>query len=323
MSNVVSPRGPLPPRIYWRRRLVLLAVVVGLVLLVGRLFGGGDDGADTQTVADRGSATPADPRPAPGSGQAAPRTAPGAAGADTARKPATTRGSQGRVSRAEPSSVSLSGPTGPLAQPEGTCEASEVAVVPDVEDTDASAPVPVRLGLSALGDKACTFAFGPETVALRITSGDDLIWESLKCSEALDEQSVVVRPGWLTYVTVTWSGRRGEGCATGGDFADPGYYWAEAASLGGEPDRSQFELETPPPPEPEPKKSEQDGEAADEQATDEPRTGETPSDRQSPTAEETPTDEPSTTDRQAQTDRQDQQEDQGTGRRDRWPAGNG
>src|SRR5262245_10729197 len=40
MSNVVSPRGPLPPRVYWRRRLVTLAVLVGIVVLVGRMFGG-------------------------------------------------------------------------------------------------------------------------------------------------------------------------------------------------------------------------------------------------------------------------------------------
>jgi hypothetical protein len=125
--------------------------------------------------------------------------------------------------------------------------------------------VPLRVGLSANGDQACTFEFGPDTVALRVTSGDDLIWETLNCQSALEEQSVVLRPAWLTYVEVDWTGRRaGEGCGDTGGFAQPGYYWAEAAALGGEPQRSQFELDTPPKPEPTENPSEKptDGESA-------------------------------------------------------------
>ncbi len=242
MSNVVSPRGPLPPRIYWRRRLLLLAVVVGVVVLAGQLLDGGDD---TEPVAER-----REPAAAP-----ATTTRPAAPGGGAARETSRRQGRQpARRVRTDAPEASLSGPTGPLAQPVGPCPAAAVSVVPDVEDTPASAPVPLRLGLSTAGAQACTFEFGPDSVALRITSGDDLIWESLKCPSAIDEQSVVVRPGWLTYVEVSWSGRRAtEGCAATGDFAAPGYYWAEAAAIGGEPQRSQFALETPPKPKPEPK----------------------------------------------------------------------
>ncbi|HWL96505.1 MAG TPA: hypothetical protein VNP20_04115 [Nocardioidaceae bacterium] len=265
MSNVVSPRGPLPPKVYWRRRLVTLAVLVGIVLLVGRMFGGDD----TEAAADReapGPSAPATPAPKPS-------TSPDPTAEPTA-EPTPDRAEQRRERRErrerrravqESRTAEFSGPAGPLAQPAGACEASEVVVTPDVEDTDAFAGVPLRVGLSANGDQACTFAFGPDTVALRVTSGDDLIWESLTCESALEEQSVVVRPAWLTYVEVDWSGRRaGEGCGETGDFAEPGYYWAEAASLGGEPQRSQFELETPPKPEPTEKPSEKptEGESA-------------------------------------------------------------
>jgi hypothetical protein len=261
MSNVVSPRGPLPPKVYWRRRLVTLAVLVGIVMLVGRMFGGDD----TEAAADREAPAPAPSAPA----TPAPRpTSSADPTAEPTAEPTPDRAEQRRERRRavqESRTAEFSGPTGPLAQPAGACEASEVVVTPDVEDTDAFAGVPLRVGLSANGDQACTFAFGPDTVALRVTSGDDLIWESLTCDSALDEQSVVVRPAWLTYVEVDWSGRRaGEGCGETGDFAEPGYYWAEAAALGGEPQRSQFELETPPKPEPTEKPSEKptDGESA-------------------------------------------------------------
>jgi hypothetical protein len=269
MSNVVSPRGPLPPRVYWRRRLVTLAVLVGIVLLLGRVFGGDD----TEAAADREPSAPAP------SASASPSPKPTASGeptteptAEPARDPAEERRErrrermrERRQAVQESRMAELSGPSGPLAQAAGPCLASEVVVTPDVEDTDAFDAAPLRVGLSANGDQPCTFKFGPDTVALRVTSGDDLIWETQDCETALEEQSVVVRPAWLTYVEVDWSGRRaGQGCDDSGEFAQPGYYWAEAAALGGEPRRSQFELKTPPEPEPAEKPSEKpaDGEGA-------------------------------------------------------------
>jgi hypothetical protein len=260
MSNVVSPRGPLPPRVYWRRRLVLAAVLVGILVLIGQLFGGG---ADPKPVAD-GS------KPTPTSGPTE------AAATDTARtqKQAAPRSRARRDVRLQAATTTLSGPTGPLAQPTGPCKAADVAVVPDVEDTDAYGPVPLRIGLSTTAGRACTFAFGPDRVAVRVTSGDDLIWESLRCKSALQEETVVVRPGWLSYVTIDWNGRRGsEGCGDANDYADPGYYWAEAAAIGGEPGGSQFELETPPKPTPEPS----------------PKPSPEPSEQESPEVEDSPT----------------------------------
>jgi hypothetical protein len=269
MSNVVSPRGPLPPRVYWRRRLVTLAVLVGIVMLVGRMFGGDD----TEAAADR---EPSAPAPSTSASPAPEPTASGEPTAEPTAEPTRNRAEERRERRRErirerrqavqeSRMAELSGPSGPLAQAAGECLASEVVVTPDVEDTDAFGAVPLRVGLSANGDRACTFEFGPDTVALRVTSGDDLIWETLSCERALEEQSVVVRPAWLTYVEVDWTGRRAdEGCGDTGDFAQPGYYWAEAAALGGEPQRSQFELDTPPKPEPTEKPSEKpaDGESA-------------------------------------------------------------
>ncbi|MDQ4007553.1 MAG: hypothetical protein M3211_05605 [Actinomycetota bacterium] len=275
MSNVVSPRGPLPPKVYWRRRLVMLGIVVAVALVVVQAFGG----EQTEPVAERGAPRPsAKPSGDAGAGKDADRRADTRSREDSSRRARRDSGSEVTA----PSS-SVSGAAGPTAPSSGPCRTSDVLVVPDVEDTDALGVVPIRLGLSTAGTKACTFSFGSETVAVQVTSGDDQIWESLHCGRVFEEQSVVVRPGWLSYVTVAWPGRRGDdGCGDGNEFASPGYYWAEAAAIGGEPARSQFELETPPKPKPTEKPSDTpsekpaDGDSAqteepEAQATDEPR----------------------------------------------------
>lgn len=44
MSSVVRPKGPLPPKIYWRRRLVVLAILVAVIIVLVIIFvprGGG------------------------------------------------------------------------------------------------------------------------------------------------------------------------------------------------------------------------------------------------------------------------------------------
>lgn len=316
MSNVVSPRGPLPPRVYWRRRLVTLAVLVGIVVLVGRMFGGDD----TEAAADREPSAPApsasaSPGPKPtasGEPTAEPSAEPTRNRAEERRERRRERIRERREAAQESRMAELSGPSGPLAQAAGPCLASEVVVTPDVEDTDAFAAVPLRVGLSANGDQACTFEFGPDTVALRVTSGDDLIWETLNCQSALEEQSVVLRPAWLTYVEVDWTGRRaGEGCGDTGGFAQPGYYWAEAAALGGEPQRSQFELDTPPKPEPTENPSEKptDGESAkpgDEPANED--SGDQPADGDSAEGEQGGTGQPDGADASPRAEREGEQE---------------
>jgi hypothetical protein len=120
-----------------------------------------------------------------------------------------------------------------LRPAKGVCDVADVAVVPDVVDAHTGGPVPQRL------------------LALELVSGEDLIWRASACPDALEPQTLTLRRGWITYVEVNWNGRRGtEDCLPTNDLAKPGYYWAEAAVIGGEPERSQFRLTTPPPPEP-------------------------------------------------------------------------
>jgi len=38
MSSVVRPRGPLPPKVYWRRRLIVLAILVLIIVVLVIVF---------------------------------------------------------------------------------------------------------------------------------------------------------------------------------------------------------------------------------------------------------------------------------------------
>ena len=49
MPSTVRPRGPLPARVYWTRRIVVLAVPLLLVVVLARVLGGSSDGKDAST----------------------------------------------------------------------------------------------------------------------------------------------------------------------------------------------------------------------------------------------------------------------------------
>lgn len=60
MSAIIRPVGPEPRGVYWRRRLVVLAVLAALVILAWSVLSGGGDGA-----AARGDQTPSPTSAAP------------------------------------------------------------------------------------------------------------------------------------------------------------------------------------------------------------------------------------------------------------------
>ena len=231
MGTGVHPRGRRPAAVYWRRRIVLLAVVVVVASLGWRWVG--DDEPAESAKSSRPVASPSTSTPDQDVATSTP------AGRQPAHKPAAKKKPARPAKR-----ISTE-----LRAPRGGCDVADVVVVPDVADAEIGGPVPLRLGLSSTEGRACTLQLNDKLLALQVTSGEDLIWRSSSCPDVLDAQSVTLRPGWLSYVEVAWSGRRGsETCLASNEFAEPGYYWAEAALIGGEPSRGQFRLESPPPP---------------------------------------------------------------------------
>lgn len=238
MTSVTRPKGPLPARVYWTRRLLLLGVVLAVVFGTARLLPG-DEGT-------RPSAAPA-ARPAAGSPQTS--GASPSAGMTPEARPGTGSARRERGKNAKPKAKPTPTRT-PLAQPEGTCADEDVAVDPVVQSPAiAGTDVTVRLEVTSRTTPACYWEVSPESVVLRISSGDDRIWTSQECRRAIPTEEVVVRQGdsrRTASVPVVWSTLRSDpGCTKSTQWARPGWYHATAAALSGEPIDRQFELVLP------------------------------------------------------------------------------
>lgn len=213
----LQPRGPLPARVYWTRRLVLLAVVLVLVTGFARLLGGSSDGSDGNDKATTAGSTTAS-----------------APSESTTTEPVKKKRKKKPQTPTEP----------PLAEPTGVCDSSDVVATPVVAEAQGDTNVPITLNLRTVASPACTWTVSPETLTVSITSGSDAIWSSRECPASIVPQDVVVRQAVDAPIVVTWEGARrsDEGCTEQREWAMPGFYHVEAAALGGEPTDIQFEL---------------------------------------------------------------------------------
>lgn len=222
MSSVTRPRGPLPPRVYWTRRVLVLGVAMLLVLGIGKVLGGGSDAKED------------DPRAEIVSGSPTPDTEP--------RTPADS--SESKPKRAKKKHKVPKPP--PLPEPTGPCDESDVVVTPVIDDARAGGDVTIVLEFTTKVSEACTFAVSSESIVLRLTSGDDKIWSSQQCPQAIPNGSVTARKEVAGTLAMTWRGHRSnDGCTVSAPWALPGYYHAEAAALGGDPTDVQFRLSLP------------------------------------------------------------------------------
>lgn len=215
-SPPLTPRGPLPPRVYWTRRLVLLGMALVLVVGVAKLLGSSSDASD------------------PPSSKAV--TA-GASTTSTPTQTATTTRVKKKRKKQTPTEP-------PLAEPTGPCANSDIVATPVVGEAYGDTDVAITLNLRSLQTPACTWSVSAETLTVSITSGDDFIWGSRHCPTSIPVQDVVVRQAVDAPVEVVWRGARrsDEECSANTDWALPGFYHVEAAALGGEPTDVQFEL---------------------------------------------------------------------------------
>lgn len=211
--SAVTPRGPLPARVYWTRRLVLLGVALLLVVGVAQVLGGGSDGkSDNRDTAEVVSSSQFD--------SPTRTTTPRPAATKTTKRP-------------------------PLAEPDGPCDPEdltvEARVVREPNDGDVQIPLVLR------GEKpACSFRASSRSIVAKIVSGDDFIWSSQHCP-TIRARDVVVRSARGVKVTLVWNGRRSDPeCSGTTDWADVGSYHLVVATLGGEPSDTQFALTRPP-----------------------------------------------------------------------------
>ena len=234
-------RGPLPARVYWTRRILVIAVALGLVValvqLVSLAVGGTPEPPDeaVQVVAEPGVSE-----------------APDVDATDPADEESPGDKQKKRKRKRDRGPV--------LAEPEGECTDRDIAVTPTAKETVGGSPVTFVLELRTILTPACTWEVSPQTLTVKITSGEDDIWFSTQCPRAIPREDVVIRNNVSTEVEVTWSAKRSDADCELTTWAMPGWYFIEAAALAGEPSDLQFELTAPEPEvvtetvDPEPKK---------------------------------------------------------------------
>lgn len=220
MSALTRPRGPLPARTYWTRRILVLgsalALVVGLGMTLSRSSDGSGGGAVTPVSAGEA-----------GSGAASPTAEP--------TEPAKAKK---KAKKKKPA----------LPQPSGPCLDADVDVTPVVKDAVAGRDVKLRFRINTKLSPACTWQASSDTLTLKITSGKDLIWTSQQCPKAVPTKDLVLRREKASRVSVAWSARRSdETCSRLTEWALPGWYHVAVAPLGGEPEDVQFKLSRPEP----------------------------------------------------------------------------
>jgi hypothetical protein len=225
-------RGPLPARVYWVRRSVLLLLVLALAWTMTHVFG---SDAQPQAKAKQSAATtkPSGSKPTTG-----------AIGSITTYGPQVVGGTKAKKQQKKKEKVQE-----PVeVTPEGPCVDDDVVSEPSVAKAYAGRDVRLRFKMHTIRSAACTWRVAPSTVTAKITSGHDNIWNTVECPGAIHKQDVVLRRSEWTTVEFTWSGRRSDqGCTKNTDWAMPGWYHLAVSALGGEPQDVQFELRKPQP----------------------------------------------------------------------------
>ncbi len=204
-------RGPLPARVYWTRRLLVVALGLLLVVGIARLLGAGSDGS---SAPDRAAQVAAESTATPSAGAT---TGTPATPGSTAPSPAKQR--PGRAGKA---------PAPVLAEPRGHLRRGGHRGRP----RGRARPWPGRTARSGSPwtcarspSEACTWQVSAGTLTVKITSGEDDIWSSRQCPRAVPRADVVVRrdvdhhggprPGTAAAPT--------QGCGAQPTWALPGY----------------------------------------------------------------------------------------------------
>jgi hypothetical protein len=244
MSTVTRPRGPLPARVYWTRRCVLLLLALLLVFGISRLLGGGGgtDPTAQQVGAAATSSAPASAATTSASPTPTTTTDPQATAAATTG-PTATATAGGSKRSTSPSAQPLAAPTGP-------CSAGDIVTTPSVKGAAyAGRPVVFRLALTTKESPACTWTVSARAVVVKVTAGPDRVWSTQQCRGAVPKQAVVVRKDHPATVAVAWNGQRSDAdCTRSTSWAEPGLYHVVAAAFGSDPTDEQFQLLTPPAP---------------------------------------------------------------------------
>lgn len=189
--GVVRPAGPLPARVYWFRR----AIVLGLPLVVVAVV--------VWIVAGRGSAATPDPGAAPQESTAAEQ-----------QTPAQTPAEQPDESEEEPEDNGGVPTCGP--------ESLALSITATAESFPAGSSPTFLVTITNTGSVPCVVDAGDAEREIVITSGVDRVWSSKDCpDEATQTRRLLLADGAADESTLAWNRvRSAQGCPA--DQPSPG-----------------------------------------------------------------------------------------------------
>ena len=208
----------MPAAIYWRRRLVLVALALAAVWLVLRLTGGDAERTDPSVAS-------------------APKPAPAVVPTNGALEVALAADDRS----CDPEKVRIT-PSIPLDQTSGSAVTIDLAV--SSTETTPCTLQPADAELIAVISANDTAVFD-STLCTSRSGGGSLLTDPVQLAGG----------GWATIAPTTWSGRgSGRSCGSAENYAGPGRYTVQVGTLGGEPGKATFALEAAPKPKAKPTK---------------------------------------------------------------------
>lgn len=200
--------GPLAPAVYWRRRAVVIAVLLVIAVAVTTLV----NGAVRRPGGSRASG-------------------PGGAGGD----PTATATVLTPVVGDSPSAGGTAGTDGGSAAPSGTasvpaasgpCTDAEIELTPSADPATPAKGQAVRftLKIKNISNRSCTRDVGAGPQEIRIVRGTEVIWSSDYCQAGSASDVRTFGPGIVATFWVNWNGQSvGTGCKPLGTAAAGSY----------------------------------------------------------------------------------------------------
>ncbi len=224
---MLHPVGRLPAAVYWRRRvvvlLVLLALVGGVGWLVATLLGRPDGGA---------GASAADTSGAPVGAPALERVLPSVAAVELPDTgPRTPAPETPRASAQPPAEPSATKPPGPT--PGGPCTDDMIAVEVRAPQAVASGSKPTfEIVVRNVSDVPCARDLDKELLELVLLDADDRrIWGSNDCFPEESDERRTMGPGNGAAFEIVWGGLTSEPTCTAQRSAPPPGDYVLRASL--------------------------------------------------------------------------------------------
>ena len=232
---MLEPTGPLPPEIYWRRRVFaigILVVVLALViwLVVSVLRGGDSPGGTTAAAASSSATSPPAPPPAE------PTTAGKSSAAGSSSASAPTSGAQPTSGTSGAQPTSGAAPSSGVPAAAGKCADHSLAVKVTVEQpTYQLGEEPVfGIVITNISAESCERDMGPglQKVAVHTIDGEKQLWGSTDCFAGTEPDMRTLEGGEQAAFTVTWSGATSQPECAGERVPVPAGAYTVVAELG-------------------------------------------------------------------------------------------